>query len=104
MNLIYHVDFEIVGAIYILVIYVALNIYYSDQSEVNKKFKLLVKCILATEIMDIVTAATISYGSVLSPKLNVFVNTVYFLLTSSLGSGIVFSDMWKATSGKIRTG
>ena len=85
MNLIYNIDFEVVGVIYVLVIYGALSIYYSNQSEVNKKFKLLVKCVLATEIMDIMTAITISYGSVVPPKLNVLANTVYFVLTSSLG-------------------
>lgn len=85
MNLIYNIDFEIVGAIYVLVIYAALSIYYSNQSEVNKKFKLIVKCMLATEIMDIVTAITISYGSVIPPILNILANTVYFGLAISLG-------------------
>lgn len=85
MNLIYNIDFEIVGAIYVLVIYAALRIYYSNQSEVNKKFKLVVKCVLAAEIADIVTAITISYGSVVPPKLNMLANTVYFMLTFSLG-------------------
>lgn len=50
MDLIYNIDFEIVGAIYVLVIYAASSIYYSNQSEVNKKFKLVVKCLLATEL------------------------------------------------------
>lgn len=85
MNLMYNIDFEIVGAIYVLVIYGALSIFYSDQSEVNKKFKLVVKCVLAAELMDIVTAVTISYGSVISPILNILANTVYFGLTFSLG-------------------
>ena len=85
MNLIYNIDFEIVGAIYVLVIYAALSIYYSNQSEVNKKFKLVVKCVLAAEIMDIVTAVTISYGGVIPPKLNILTNTVYFVLAFSLG-------------------
>lgn len=85
MNMIYNIDFEIAGIIYVLVIYAALRLYYSTQSEVNKKFKLLTECVLATEIMDIATAVTISYGSEISPKLNIFINTVYFSLTSSLG-------------------
>ncbi|MCM1245556.1 MAG: HD-GYP domain-containing protein [Roseburia sp.] len=85
MNLIYNIDFEIVGLIYVLVIYAALHIYYSNQSEVNKKFKLVVKCILATEVMDIVTAITISYGQVLPAWLNLLANTIYFALTFSLG-------------------
>ena len=85
MNLIYNIDFELAGVIYVLLVYAALSIYYSNQSEVNKKFKFVVKCILAAEIMDIVTAITISYGSVIPPKLNIFANTVYFVLTFSLG-------------------
>ncbi len=85
MNLIYNINFEIAGVIYILVIYAALCIFYSDQSEVNQKFKLLVLSVLAAEVMDIVTAITISYGSVIPPELNVFANTIYFALTFSLG-------------------
>ena len=85
MDLIYNIDFELAGVIYVLLVYAALSIYYSNQSEVNKKFKFVVKCILAAEIMDIVTAITISYGSVIPPKLNIFANTVYFVLTFSLG-------------------
>lgn len=85
MKLIYNIDFEVAGVIFILVIYAALRIFYSDKSEVNKKFKQLVKCTLAAEIMDIVTAVTISYGSVISPELNIIANTVYFALTFSLG-------------------
>lgn len=89
MKLIYNIDFEVAGVIYILVIYAALCIFYSDQLEVNKKFKLLVRCTLATEIMDIVTAITISYGSVVPPVLNILANTVYFVLTTSLGYALL---------------
>lgn len=85
MKLVYNIDFEIVGVIYVLIVSAALKIYYSTQSEVNKKFKLVVKVILATEIMDIVTAVTISYGRVIPPALNTLANTVYFTLTVSLG-------------------
>lgn len=89
MNLIYNINFEIAGVIYILVIYAALCIFYSDQSEVNQKFKLLVLSVLAAEVMDIVTAITISYGSVIPPELNVFANTIYFALTFSLGYALL---------------
>lgn len=85
MKLVYNISFEVAGVIYVLVIYAALKIFYSCQSEVNKKFKLLVKCTLAAEVMDIVTAITISYGSVIPAELNMLVNTVYFALTFSLG-------------------
>lgn len=85
MNLIYNINYEVAGTIYVLVIYAALCIFYSDQSEVNKKFKTLVLCVLATETMDITTAITISYGNVIPTMLNTLVNTIYFALTSTLG-------------------
>lgn len=89
MNLIYNIDFEVAGTIYILVIYAALHIFYSSQSEVNKKFMLLVKCTLFAEIMDIITAITISYGSVIPSEVNILVNTFYFMLTFSLGYALL---------------
>lgn len=89
MNLLYNIDFEVAGVIFVLVIYAALCIFYSDQSEVNQKFKALVICVLAAETMDIVTAITISYGSVIPAWLNTLVNTVYFVLTFSLGYALL---------------
>lgn len=89
MELIYNINFEVAGVIYVLVIYAALCIFYSNQSEVNQKFKLLVLCVLAAEVMDIVTAITISYGSVIPPKLNMIANTLYFSLTFSLGYALL---------------
>lgn len=83
--MIYNIDFELVGVIYLLVLYVALSIYYSNQSEVNKRFKAVVICVIAAEIMDIVTAVTISFGNVIPTALNVVANTVYFALTFNLG-------------------
>lgn len=68
-----------------LVLYGALCVYYSSQSEVNRKFKSVVRHLLAAELMDIVTAVMISYGSVIPQELNVAANTVYFVLIFSLG-------------------
>lgn len=103
MNLVYNVDFELVGVLYVLVIYGALELYYSNQSEVNKKFKAVVRCILAAEIMDIVTAIAISYGELIPAGLNVVVNTVYFVLTFRLGYSFlryVESYVYPSVSGR----
>lgn len=88
MGMLYNINFEVAGVVFVLVIYAALCIFYSDQSEVNQKFKALVLYVLAAEVMDIVTAITISYGSVIPALINTFVNTVYFGLTFSLGYGL----------------
>ena len=78
MDLIYNIDFEIVGAIYLLVIYGILSAYYTNELEINKKFKVLVESLIVAEILDIITAITISYGKVIPAKLNIVINTIYF--------------------------
>ena len=84
MSMMYNIDFEVVGVLYLLIIYIALKVYYVNQSEVNKKFKGVVKCLIAAELMDIVTAITISYGSAIPPKVNIVANTIYLVLNCSL--------------------
>lgn len=85
MDLKYNIDFEIVGVILLLVVYGAMAFYYSGQSEANKHFKALVKYILLAEIMDVVTAVTISYGAVIPPVINIIANTLYFLCMFAVG-------------------
>lgn len=87
--MIYNIDFELVGIIYLLVLYGALSIYYSNQSEVNKRFEVVVRYALAAQTADIVTAVTISFGSVVPAALNVVANTVYFVLTCCLAYSFV---------------
>lgn len=98
MDLKYNIDFEIVGVILLLVVYGAMVFYYSGQAEANKHFKALVKYILLAEIMDIVTAVTISYGAVIPPIINIIANTLYFLCMFSVG--YVFCDIFKIISVK----
>lgn len=84
MNLIYNIDFELVGLIFNSVLYLHFCLYYSNQSTVNQKFKVLLLVLTLTELMDIVTAVTISYSSVIPRVLNIAVNTLYFALSFSL--------------------
>lgn len=79
MELLYNLDFELCGLLFTLVIYFHFCMYYSNQSEINKKFKGLVRYLMLTELMDIVTAIMISYGSVIPIVLNMAANTVYFM-------------------------
>ncbi|MCM1182598.1 MAG: HD-GYP domain-containing protein [Roseburia sp.] len=78
MNFIYNIDFELAGLIFTLVLYIHFCMYYSNQSEVNKKFRVLTKYLILAELMDIVTAVTITYGSVIPIALNIAANTLYF--------------------------
>lgn len=103
MQFTYNIDFELVGVIYLIVLYGALCVYYSNQSEVNQKFKVLIRYLLAAEIMDIITAVTISYGGVILPEVNVIVNTVYFALTFRLGYCFLrYVESYVSSDGKKR--
>ncbi|MDE7246934.1 MAG: HD-GYP domain-containing protein [Lachnospiraceae bacterium] len=84
MKLLYNIDFELAGLIFIFVLYIHFCMYYSNQSEVNKTFKVLVRYLMLTELMDVVTAVTISYGSFIPVALNVVANTVYFTFSFCL--------------------
>ncbi|MCM1264241.1 MAG: HD-GYP domain-containing protein [Butyrivibrio sp.] len=79
MGLVYNIDFEVAGLLFTLVLYIHFCMYYSNQSEINKKFKTLVRYLMLAELMDIVTAVTITYGSVIPPILNIVANTFYFV-------------------------
>jgi len=85
MDLKYNIDFEITGVILLLVIYSAMAFYYSGQSEINKRFKNVVKYLLLAEIMDIATAVTISFGAKIPPVVNIIANTLYFLCMFAVG-------------------
>ena len=78
MELIYNIYFELSGLIFNFVLYICFCLYYSSQSVINKKFKVLAIFLMLTELMDIVTAVTISYGSVIPPAINIVANTLYF--------------------------
>lgn len=83
MSLVYNVSLEIAGALYLMVILSVLLAYYPKDLEVNKKFKVVVICLLLAEIMDIVTAVSISYSSVIPTILNIVLNTIYFAFAVS---------------------
>lgn len=84
MQLIYNIDFELAGLIFNIVFYIYFSLYYPNRSEINKKFKGLLRLLISAELMDILTAVTISYGSVIPPVINIVANTLYFTTTFSL--------------------
>lgn len=103
MGLIYNIDFELTGLLFTLVLYIHFYLYYSNQSEVNKKFGVLVRSLMLAELMDIITAVTISYGSVIPIVLNVVANTIYFASSFYLSYSFlqyVESYVWQNENGK----
>lgn len=84
MQLIYNIDFELAGLIFNIVFYIYFSLYYPTQSEINQRFKVMLRFLILAELMDILTAVTISCGSVIPPVVNIAANTLYFTSTFSL--------------------
>lgn len=84
MQLNYNISFELSGLIFNIVFYIYFCLYYPNRSAINKRFKGLLMLLIIAELMDIVTAVTISYGQVVLPVLNVVLNTLYYISTFTL--------------------
>lgn len=84
MNLVYNIYFGISAMIFMAVLAVYLRLGYNMQSVRNREFYRLVMVVLGADIMDVVTAITISYPTEVSPIVNILLNTVYFYLNAAL--------------------
>ena len=85
MELVYNVYFELSAGFFILFLLLFVRTRYNLTLERNKFFYHMISCLLAVDVLDVVTACTISYGAIVPKGLNVLVNTIYFALNGLLG-------------------
>ena len=79
--MLYNVDYEIAGIIILLIMYYFLYTQYSRQSETTNAFRRFIFIMLLTEVMDVITACTISYAVNIPNIVNMLLNTFYIGLT-----------------------
>ncbi len=77
--MIYNIDFGISSVLFLIVYFVFLSVQYNSDVPSNKRFRALVLSVIAADILDIVTAVTISYSDTVPVGLNYFLNVCYFL-------------------------
>lgn len=85
MELVYNVYFELSASFFILFLLLFVRTRYDLTLERNKFFYHMICCLLAVDVLDVVTACTISYGAIVPKGLNVLVNTIYFAFNGLLG-------------------
>lgn len=73
----YNIFFELSAVIYMIVLNVYIRLQFNSKSTVNKLFKSLAILLLLANIMDIITAITISYALYIPTWLNMVLNYVY---------------------------
>ncbi len=84
----YNLDFEIMGVIITLIIWFYYQMNYVVKTRNDKAFLNMCLCILAAQITDIITGFTFSMEDLVSPEMNMFLNTVYFFC--SLSAAVAF--------------
>ena len=84
-SLLYNIDFEVSAIVFLVVINVCMRLKYTAESEVNQEFRKLALYVLIACALDVVTAVTISYGSMIPPVLNLLFSTVYFGMNIMVG-------------------
>jgi len=84
MELQYNVYFGVSAIIFMVILVAYLRIGYSMDSPRNREFFKVALYVLLADILDVVTAVTISYGAVVNQTLNVLLNTAYFVANALL--------------------
>lgn len=76
-NLQYNIYFELSAVIYMIVLNVYIRLQFNSKSTVNKLFKSVAILLLLADILDIVTAITISYALYIPTWINMMLNYLY---------------------------
>ncbi len=85
MSLVYNIYFEMSAAIFLIIFFFFMKLQYNTQSKVNKEFQKLTLLVLAADILDVVTAITISYVFRVPVWVNILLNTLYFVVNAAVG-------------------
>lgn len=78
MSLKYNIYFGISAIVFMVILVIYSKISYSMESRRNREFYKLTIYVLIADILDVVTAITISYGNVIPIFFNLLLNTCYF--------------------------
>lgn len=81
MSLVYNINYEVASTAFIAILYFYAQIQYDLTSEVNKAFRKLMLYVLFANIVDIISAITISYYAAIPVWANMIINMGYFSLT-----------------------
>ena len=84
----YNIDFEIMGMILTVIMWIFFRTNYVTKTRSDKAFLRICVCVFAAQVADIATAFTFSMGDRIPPSVNTLLDTAYFLC--ALASGVAF--------------
>lgn len=75
----YNVHYAIAGLLFIIVYFIFLKTQYNINN--NRRFIMMIFVVFVADLFDIITAITISYGSIVPIWLNYLLNTFYYIFS-----------------------
>ncbi|MBQ7359821.1 MAG: response regulator [Lachnospiraceae bacterium] len=85
MNLIYNIHYGVAAALFAIILLLYMRLMYGVRSKSSKAFQGLILVLLVCDVLDVITAITISYHAQIPWMLNMFLNTMFFFSTMMLG-------------------
>ena len=79
MSLKYNISYEVASTIFLIILLCFIRLQYDTHSRLNKEFRKLTLLGLITTILDVTTAVTISYASIVPIEVNILLNTLQVL-------------------------
>ena len=67
-----------------------IRLQYDIHSKLNKEFRKLAWLGLIATVLDVTTAVTISYATVVPIEVNILLNTLYFVSVAALGYQVMY--------------
>ena len=90
MVLKYNISYEVASTIFLVILLCFFKLQYDTNSKLNNEFRKLIWFGLIATILDVLTAITISYASVIPVGVNTILNTVYFMSVAVLGYQLAY--------------
>ncbi|MDY5576498.1 MAG: hypothetical protein SPF70_03330 [Lachnospiraceae bacterium] len=90
MTLKYNISYEVASTIFLVILLCFFKLQYDAKSRLNNEFRKLIWFGLIATVLDVTTAITISYASVVPVVVNTILNTVYFMSVAILGYQLAY--------------
>ena len=100
MELKYNISYEVASTIFLVILLFFIRLQYNMDSDKNREFRKLTVIGLIATILDVVSAITISFSSVVPGQFNLVLNTLYFASVAALGFQLMYYDLFYVTGKK----
>lgn len=77
MSLKYNISYEVASTVFLIILLFYIRLQYDTNSKLNKEFRKLTWIGLIATVLDVTTAVTISYASVVPIEVNTLLNMLY---------------------------